>query len=158
MWVQSLGREDLLEEEMAKPLQYSCLGNPMERGAWWATVHGVAKSQTRPERLSTAGLHKKQPWKPAWGCLSRECWVLKAQRAVWALDEPASLASRMHPPEVGARAEEAQSEQSSGWPSDSSLGITRELSGNAETQAPSQTPGIRICILAVQVIHMHVTV
>ena len=29
------------------PLQYSCLGNPMNRGAWWATVHGVAKSQTR---------------------------------------------------------------------------------------------------------------
>ena len=25
------------------PLQYSCLGNPMDRGAWWATVHGVAK-------------------------------------------------------------------------------------------------------------------
>ena len=25
------------------PLQYSCLGNPMDRGAWWTTVHGVAK-------------------------------------------------------------------------------------------------------------------
>ena len=29
------------------PLQYSCLGNPMDRGAGWATVHGVTKSQTR---------------------------------------------------------------------------------------------------------------
>ena len=29
------------------PLQYSCQGNPMDRGAWWATVHGVAKSRTR---------------------------------------------------------------------------------------------------------------
>ena len=29
------------------PLQYSCLENPMDRGAWWAIVHGVAKSQTR---------------------------------------------------------------------------------------------------------------
>ena len=29
------------------PLQYSCLGNPMNRGAWWATVHGVAKSWTQ---------------------------------------------------------------------------------------------------------------
>ena len=29
------------------PLQCSCLGNPMDRGAWWATVHGVAKNQTR---------------------------------------------------------------------------------------------------------------
>ena len=27
-------------------LQYSCLENPMDRGAWWATVHGVTKSQT----------------------------------------------------------------------------------------------------------------
>ena len=29
------------------PLQYSCLENPMDGGAWWATVHGVAKSWTR---------------------------------------------------------------------------------------------------------------
>ena len=29
------------------PLQYSCLENPMDRGAWWAAVHGVATSQTR---------------------------------------------------------------------------------------------------------------
>ena len=28
------------------PLQYSCLENPMDRGAWWATVHGVTKSRT----------------------------------------------------------------------------------------------------------------
>ena len=34
------------------PLQYSCLENPMERGAWWATVHGVAKSRTRLKWLS----------------------------------------------------------------------------------------------------------
>ena len=29
------------------PLQYSCLENPTDRGAWWAAVHGVAKSRTR---------------------------------------------------------------------------------------------------------------
>ena len=29
------------------PLQYSCLENPMDRGAWWATVHGVTKSRIR---------------------------------------------------------------------------------------------------------------
>ena len=29
------------------PLQYSCLKNPVDRGAWWATVHAVTKSQTR---------------------------------------------------------------------------------------------------------------
>ena len=34
-------------EGNANPLQYSCLENPMDRGAWWATIHGVAKSQTR---------------------------------------------------------------------------------------------------------------
>ena len=28
------------------PVQYSCLGRPMDRGAWWAAVHGVAKNQT----------------------------------------------------------------------------------------------------------------
>ena len=33
------------------PLQYSCLENPMDRGAWWATVHRVAKSQTRLKQL-----------------------------------------------------------------------------------------------------------
>ena len=30
-------------EGNGNPLQYSCLENPMDRGAWWATVHGVAK-------------------------------------------------------------------------------------------------------------------
>ena len=32
------------EEESGSSLQYSCLENPMERGAWWATVHGVTES------------------------------------------------------------------------------------------------------------------
>ena len=43
--VQSLGQEDALEKEMATHfLQYSCLGNPMLRGAWWDKIHIVAKS------------------------------------------------------------------------------------------------------------------
>ena len=33
-------------EGNGNPLQYSCLGNPMDRRPWWATVHGVAKSRT----------------------------------------------------------------------------------------------------------------
>ena len=33
--------------EHGNPPQYSCLGNPMDREAWLATVHGIAKSQTR---------------------------------------------------------------------------------------------------------------
>ena len=40
------GPELRIEEGNGNPLQYSCLENPMDRGAWWATVHGVAKSQT----------------------------------------------------------------------------------------------------------------
>ena len=45
------------------PLQYSCLENPMDREAWWATVHGVAKSQTRPSDLSFFSVYStlKQP-------------------------------------------------------------------------------------------------
>ena len=34
-------------EENGNPLQYSCLENSMDGGAWWATVHGVTKSRTR---------------------------------------------------------------------------------------------------------------
>ena len=34
-------------EGNGNPLQYSCLENPKDRGAWWAAVHGVAKSRTR---------------------------------------------------------------------------------------------------------------
>jgi len=33
-------------EAHGNPLQYSCLENPMDRGAWWVTVHGVAKNWT----------------------------------------------------------------------------------------------------------------
>ena len=33
-------------EGNGNPLQYSCLENPMDRGAWWATVHGVTESDT----------------------------------------------------------------------------------------------------------------
>ena len=46
--VRPLGLRDPLEKGMnGYPLQYACLGNPMDRGAWWARVHGVARSQTR---------------------------------------------------------------------------------------------------------------
>ena len=43
--VQFLGREDSPGGGNGYPPQYSCLDNPADRGAWWATVHGVAKSQ-----------------------------------------------------------------------------------------------------------------
>ena len=46
-WVQYLGWEDPPREGNGNPLQYSCLENSMDRGPWWATFNGVAKSQTR---------------------------------------------------------------------------------------------------------------
>ena len=51
--VQFLGWEDPLEKQMATHFQYSCLGNPMDRGAQWVTVHGVAKSQICLRNLTT---------------------------------------------------------------------------------------------------------
>ena len=39
-------------EGNGNPLQYSCLENPMDGGAWWATVHGVTKSRTRLSDLT----------------------------------------------------------------------------------------------------------
>ena len=42
-------------EGHGKPLQYSFLENPMDRGAWWATVHSVAQSKTRLKWLSRQG-------------------------------------------------------------------------------------------------------
>ena len=39
----------------SNPLQYSCPENPMDRGVWWAAVHGVTKSRTRLNRLHTHG-------------------------------------------------------------------------------------------------------
>ena len=48
-------------EGNGNPLQYSCLENSMDRGSWWATVHGVAKSQTRlscnTTNTATIGIH-----------------------------------------------------------------------------------------------------
>ena len=35
------------KEGNGNPLQYSCLGNPVDRGAWWAAVYGVTQSRTR---------------------------------------------------------------------------------------------------------------
>ena len=39
-------------EGNGNPLRYSCLENPVDRGAWWAAVHGVAQCRTRLKRLS----------------------------------------------------------------------------------------------------------
>ena len=41
-WVQPLGLEDSTGEGYGHPLKFTCLENPMDRGAWWARVHGVS--------------------------------------------------------------------------------------------------------------------
>ena len=43
-WIRSQGQEDSPGVGNGNPLKYSCLENPMDRGTWWATVHGVVKS------------------------------------------------------------------------------------------------------------------
>ena len=50
--LQSLGREEPLEEGMATHSSILTWRIPKDRGAWWATVHGAAKSWTRLKRLS----------------------------------------------------------------------------------------------------------
>ena len=44
------------------PLQYSCLENPMDGGAWWTAVHGVAKSRTRLSDFTF--MHWRRKWQP----------------------------------------------------------------------------------------------
>ena len=46
------GSERSPAEGNGNPLQYFCLENPMDMEAWWATVHGVEKRQTRRKRLA----------------------------------------------------------------------------------------------------------
>ena len=47
--IPGLGRSPGLGGQHGDPLQHSCLESPVDRGAWWATVHRVAKSQTTTE-------------------------------------------------------------------------------------------------------------
>ena len=54
------GLERSPREGNGNPLQYSCLENAMDRGAWWAIVHGVTKSWIQLKRLST---HRPKEWK-----------------------------------------------------------------------------------------------
>ena len=52
MWVACLGQKDFLRVGNGNPLQSSCLENPMDRGAWQATVHEVAKESERTWQLN----------------------------------------------------------------------------------------------------------
>ena len=61
--VQSLGQGRSPGGGHGNPPQYSCLENPRDRGAWWATVHGVTKSQTRQWLPLT---HLQLSWSLLW--------------------------------------------------------------------------------------------
>ena len=58
-----------------KPLQYSCLENSIDRGAWWATGHGVAQSQTWLKWLKTHAYAQLLQVKLAWEILQIKHWV-----------------------------------------------------------------------------------
>ena len=49
-------------EGKGNPLQYSCLENPMDAGAWWATVHGVAKSWTQLSDFTSLLINLQTSW------------------------------------------------------------------------------------------------
>ena len=77
-------------EGHGNPLQYSCLENPMDRGAWWATVHRVAKSQTRlsTERLTHINTHCFISWRFIKGSSStcvRPCGRHRGLRDEWVM-------------------------------------------------------------------------
>ena len=55
--IPALGRSP--GEGNGNPLQYSCLENPMEGGAWWATVHGVAKAGYSPWGLEESDMTER---------------------------------------------------------------------------------------------------
>ena len=74
-WVRSLGWEDFLEESSATHSSIHAWRMPMDRTAWWATVHGVAESD-RTERLSTRRVLDKS------GSPFIECQVL-SQQSLW---------------------------------------------------------------------------
>ena len=56
------GAERSPGEGNSNPLQYSCLGNHMDRRAWWATVHGVAKESDITERLTNNNNKRSCGW------------------------------------------------------------------------------------------------
>ena len=98
--VQSLGREDSLKEEMTTYSSITCLGNPMERGAWWARVHGVAKSQTRLRDSTTALSPPRSLSFPSRPCRPRLQQELEPQEGTspWAALVPLGFAELWHEP------------------------------------------------------------
>ena len=77
----------VIREGNVTPLQYSCLENPMDRGAWWAAVHGVAKSWTQLSNFTFT--HWRRKWQPTPALLPGESqggWSLVGCR-LWGRSE-----------------------------------------------------------------------
>ena len=70
-------------EGNGNPLQYSCLENPRDGGAWWAAVYGVAQSRTRLKRLSSSSSSMVSQ--------SLSCSVLSDSVILWTVGYQASL-------------------------------------------------------------------
>ena len=92
MQIPSLGWEDSPGGGISNPFQYSCLENSMDRGTWWATVHGVTKCLTQRNGLSmhasqaevdsVVGFQHPPPHFPDWGMklsFGWVCFILLAQ-------------------------------------------------------------------------------
>ena len=77
-------------EGNGNPLQYSCLENPREGGAWWAAVYGVAQSQTRLKRLSSSSSSRLViTFLPRSKCLLMS-WLHSPSAVIW---EPKKIKS-----------------------------------------------------------------
>ena len=95
--VWSLGQEDPLGKEMATHSSISCLGNPMDRDAWPATEHGIAKESHMTEQLNnnTTDLLLCDDSLPGWRCHGRQdpphpslkdtFWLSSLKAGVWQL-------------------------------------------------------------------------
>ena len=74
-------------EGNGNPFQYSCLENPMDGGAWWATVHGVAKSWMRLSDLTFIGVNflsnELMPETSVWRCSSSWLPICQGAGAVF---------------------------------------------------------------------------
>ena len=85
-----LGSGGSLGEGNGNPLQYPCLGNPMDRGAWWATVHGVSKELHMTEQLNNNRCFEGPAASPL-ASLPHQSWECTDWTLVWCpgrLSEP----------------------------------------------------------------------
>jgi len=90
--VQSLGREDSPGGGNGNPLQYSHLGNPTDRGAWWATVHGVVKSWTWLSMHKQVANNKQEGLA---GCSFRPLSSVQSLSRVWLFATPGLQHARL---------------------------------------------------------------